>query len=40
MAAPPYGSTDLEITIYDNNKNYNEIITYVSNSDGTTAGTS
>ena len=40
MAAPPFGSTNLEITIYDNNKNYNEIITYASNSDGTTTGTS
>ena len=38
--SPPYSSTNLEITIYNNNEDYNKIITYSSNSDGTTTGTS
>ena len=37
---PPFGPTNLDITIYDNNEDYNKIITYASNSDGTTTGTS
>lgn len=40
MAPPPFASTNLEITIYDNKKDYNKIITYISKSDGTTTGTS